>query len=101
MRDKTKDNPRNFSPTGSLGLLCKRAKSHNLLNKLLKDALPMELSGLTLCLIEGNKVFLVAKNPSTAFRAKKQKTKLLSILKKIDGLSGVELLSISIDEKKY
>ena len=43
----------------------------------------------------------VAKTPSTAFRAKKQKTKLLSILKKIDGLSGVELLSISIDEKKY
>ena len=101
MRDKTKENPRNFSPTGSLGLLFERAKSHNRLNKLLKDALPDELSGLSLCLIEGNKVFLVAKNPSTAFRAKKQKTKLLSILKKIDGLSGVELLSISIDEKKY
>ena len=101
MRDKTKENPRNFSPKGSLGLLFERAKSHNHLNKLLKDALPTELSGLSLCLIEGNKVFLVAKNSSTAFRAKKQKTKLLSILKKIDGLSGVELLSISIDEKKY
>ena len=101
MRDKTKENPRNFSPTGSLGLLFERAKSHNHLNRLLKDALPTELSGLSLCLIEDNKVFLVAKNPSTAFRAKKQKTKLLSILKKIDGLSGVELLSISIDEKKY
>ena len=101
MRDKTKENPRNFSPTGSLGLLFERAKSHNHLNKLLKDALPTELSWLSLCLIEDNKVFLVAKNPSTAFRAKKQKTKLLTILKKIDGLSGVELLSISIDEKKY
>ena len=101
MRDKTKENPRNFSPTGSLGLLFERAKSHNHVNKLLKGALPTELSGLSLCLIEGNKVFLVAKNPSTAFRAKKQKTKLLSILKKIDSLSGVELLSISIDEKKY
>ena len=101
MRDKTKENPRNFSPTGSLGLLFERAKSHNQLNKLLKDALPTELSGLSLCLIEDKKAFLVAKNPSTAFRAKKQKTKLLSILKKIDGLSGVELLSISIDEKKY
>ena len=101
MRDKTKENPRNFSPMGSLGLLFERAKSHNRLNKLLKDALPIELSGLSLCLIEGNKVFLVAKNPSSAFRAKKQKTKLLSILKKINGLSGVESLSISVDEKKY
>ena len=101
MQDKTKENPRNFNPTGSLGLLFERAKSHNHLNKLLKDALPIELSGLSLCLIEGNKVFLVAKNPSSAFRAKKQKTKLLSILKKINGLSGVESLSISVDEKKY
>ena len=99
MRDKTKENPRNFSPTGSLGLLFERAKSHNHLNKLLKDALPTELSGLSLCLIEDNKVFLVAKNPSTAFRAKKQKTKLLSILKKIDGLSGVEFYPLVLMKK--
>ena len=60
---------------------------------------PRELAGLSLCLIENNKVFLTAKNPSTAFRAKKQKNKLLSIINKIDGLSNVELLSISVDEK--
>ena len=99
MRDKTKENPRNFSPTGSLGLLFEKAKSHNHFNGLLKKELPKELDGLSLCLIENNKVFLAAKNPSTAFRAKKQKNKLLSIINKIDGLSNIELLSISVDEK--
>jgi len=43
----------------------------------------------------------VAKNSSAAFRAKKQKKQLLSEIKKIEGLSAVELISISVDEKKY
>jgi hypothetical protein len=101
MQDKTKENPTNFPPSSSLGLLFEKAKSHNHFNELLKKGLPKELAGLSLCLIENNKVFLVAINPSTAFRAQKQKNKLLSIINKIDGLSNIELLSISIDEKKY
>jgi hypothetical protein len=99
MQDKTKENPTNFTPSSGLGLLFEKAKSHNHFNELLKKGLPKELAGLSLCLIENNKVFLVAKNPSTAFRAQKQKNKLLSIINKIDGLSNIELLSISIDEK--
>ena len=99
MTDKTKENPTNFTPSGDLGLLFEKAKSHNHFNELLKKELPKELAGLSLCLIEKNKVFLAAKNPSTAFRAKKQKNKLLSIINKIDGLSNIELLSISVDEK--
>ena len=101
MQDKTKENPTNFMPAGSLGLLFKKAKSHNHFNELLKARLPEELAGLSLCLIENNTVFLVAKNPSVAFRAKKQKKQLLSAIKKIEGLSDVKLISISVDEKKY
>ena len=99
MQDKTKENPTNFSPKGSLGLLFEKAKSHNRLNALLMKDLPEELAGLSLCLIEDKKAFLAAKNSSVAFRAKKQKSKLLSIINKIDGLADIEMLSISIDEK--
>ena len=101
MQDKTKENPSNFMPAGNLGLLFEKAKSHNHFNGLLKACLPKELAGLSLCLIENNTVFLVAKNSSVAFRAKNEKTKLLSIINKIDGLAGIEMLLISIDEKKY
>ena len=99
MQDKTKENPTNFSPKGSLGLLFEKAKSHNRLNALLMKDLPKELAGLSLCLIEDKKAFLAAKNSSVAFRAKKQNNKLLSIINKIDGLADIEMLSISIDEK--
>ena len=99
MQDKTKENPTNFSPKGSLGLLFEKAKTHNRLNALLMKDLPKELAGLSLCLIEDKKAFLAAKNSSVAFRAKKQKSKLLSIINKIDGLADIEMLSISIDEK--
>ena len=99
MQDKTKENPTNFSPKGSLGLLFEKAKSHNRLNALFVRDLPKELAGLSLCLIEDKKACLVAKNSSIAFRAKKQKAKLLAIINKIDGLADIEMLSISIDEK--
>ena len=99
MQDKTKENPTNFKPGSSLGLLFERAKSHNRLNTLLKKQLPMELDGLSLCLVEDQNVFLAAKNSSVAFRAHRQKTKLLSIIKKIDGLAEIKSLTIKVDEK--
>ena len=101
MQDKSKENPTNFTPAGSLGLLFEKAKSHNHFNELLKACLTKGLAGLSLCLIENNTVFLVAENSSVAFRAKKQKKQLLSAVNKIEGLSDVELISISVDEKKY
>ena len=101
MQDKTKENPTNFSPKDGLGLLFEKAKSHNRLNALLMKDLPDELAGLSLCLIKDKKAYLAAKNSSVAFRAKNEKTKLLSIINKIDGLADIEMLSISIDEKKY
>jgi len=99
MHDKTKQNPGYFKPQGSLRNLFDRAKSHNRLNELLKAELPSELNGLSLCLVKDQQVFLIAKNSSIAFRAKKQKKKLLSIIKKIDGLDHIKLISISVDEK--
>ena len=99
MQDKTKENPTNFQPGSKLGILYEKAKSHNHFNAQLNKQLPPELSGLTLCLVDGQKVFLVAKNTSVAFRAKKQKLKLLSIIKKINGLAETKSLSINVDEK--
>ena len=51
MQDKTKENPRNFNPTGNLGLLFKKAKLHNYYNEELIKELPSELSGLSLGLM--------------------------------------------------
>ncbi len=99
MQDKSKENPTNIKAGGSLGLLFEKAKSHNWLNAQLKNKLPSELGGLSLSLVDNQKVFLVAKNSSLAFRAQKQKTKLLSIIKKIDGLAETKSLSIKVDEK--
>ena len=99
MQDKTKENPTNFQPGSKLGILYEKAKSHNHYNAQLAKQLPSELGGLSLCLVDGQIVFLVAKNTSVAFRAQKQKTKLLSIIKKIDGLADAKSLSIKVDEK--
>ena len=99
MQDKTKENPTNFQPGSKLRLLYEKAKSHNHFNAQLNKQLPSELGGLTLCLVDGQKVFLVAKNTSVAFRAQKQKAKLLSIIKKIDGLAETKYLGIKVDEK--
>jgi len=99
MHDKSKQNPGNFNPTGNLALLFNKAKLHNRYNEELIKELPPELSGLSLGLVENQKAFLVAKNPSVAYRANKQKSKLLSILKKINGLSEVKSVSIKVDEK--
>ena len=99
MQDKSKENPINFNSKSRLGFLFERAKSHNHLNMLLKKELPSELAGLSLSLVEGQTVFLVAKNVSLAYRAKRQKTKLLSIIKQIKGLTEIKSLSIRVDEK--
>ena len=99
MQDKSKQNPGNFNPTGNLGLLFNKAKMHNRFNEELIRELPPELSGLSLGLVENQKAFLVAENASVAYRANKQKSKLLSILKKINGLSEVKSVSIKVDEK--
>ena len=101
MQDKTKENPTNFKAEGKLSLMFEKAKSHNRFNSEFQSQAPAELNGLTLSLVDHQKAFLIAKNASVAYRAKRQKKLLISIIKKIDGLSDTKSLTIRVDEKKY
>ena len=101
MQDKTKENPTNFIAEGKLSSMFEKAKLHNRFNSELQSQVPVELSGLTLSLVDDQKVFLIAENASVAYRAKKQKKLLISIIKKIDGLSDTNYLVIRVNEKKY
>ena len=101
MQDKTKENPTNFKAGGKLARMLEKAKSHNRFNSEFQSQAPAELNGLTLALVDGQKVFLIAKNASVAYRAKRQKKLLISIIKKIDGLSDTKSLAVRVDEKKY
>jgi hypothetical protein len=100
MQDKTTTNLTNFKPAGGLGSLFEKAKMHNHLNSLFQKALPSKLNGLTLCLVEEQKVTLLAANASVAFRAEKQRTVLLSIVQQVDGLSHAKSVSIKIEKSK-
>ena len=101
MQDKTKENPTNFKAEGKLGTMFEKAKLHNRFNSEFQSQVPTELNGLILSLVDYQKVFLIAENASVAFRAKRQKKLLLTIIKKIEGLSGAKSLVIRVDEKKY
>ena len=100
MQDKTTINLTNFKPAGGLGSLFEKAKMHNHLNSLFQKELPLKLNGLTLCLVEEQKVTLLATNASVAFRAEKQRTVLLSIVQQVDGLSHAKSVSIKIEKSK-
>ena len=100
MQDKTTTNLTKFKPTGGLRLLFKKAKMHNHLNSLFQKALPSKLNGLTLCLVEEQKVSLLATNASLAFRAEKQRKDLLSIVQQLDGLSHTKSVSIKVEKSK-
>ena len=100
MQDKTTINLTNFKPAGGLGSLFEKAKMHNHLNSLFQNVLPSKLNGLTLCLVEEQKVTLLATNASVAFRAEKQRKALLSIVQQVDGLSHATSVSIKIKKSK-
>ena len=100
MQDKTTTNLTNFKPAGGLGSLFEKAKMHNHLNSLFQKVLPSKLNGLTLCLVEEQKVTLLATNASVAFRAEKQRKVLLSIVQQVDGLSNAKSVSIKIEKSK-
>jgi len=53
-----------------------------------------------LCLVEKQKVTLLATNASVAFRAEKQRKELLSIVQQVAGLSHVKSVSIIIEKSK-
>ena len=101
MQDKTKGNPTNFKVGSNLSSLFERAKEHNNLNSLLKEQFSDQFKGLDLCFLDAKNVTLMAKNSSVAFRAEKQKTKLLSLIKQIEGLTNIKSLTIKVDKKNY
>jgi len=98
MKDKTTANLTNFKPTGELGEMFEKAKLHNHLNSLLQDLLPPQFKGITLCLVKEQKVTLLAPNPSIAYRAEKQRPALLAIIQRIDGLSSINTVAITLDK---
>ena len=101
MQDKTKRNPTNFKVGSNLSSLFEKAKEHNRLNTLIKVQFSEQFKGLNLCFLDSQNVTLIAKNSSIAFRAEKQKTKLLSLIKQIKGLSNIKSITIKVDKKNY
>ena len=98
MKDKTTANLTNFKPSGELGEMFEKAKLHNHLNSLLQGLLPPQFKGVTLCLVKEQKVTLLAPNPSIAYRAEKQRPALLAIIQRIDGLSSINTVAITLDK---
>jgi hypothetical protein len=101
MQDKTKGNPTNFKVGSNLSALFEKAKEHNHLNMLIKRRFSDQFKGLNLCFLDSKCVTLIAKNSSIAFRAEKQKTKLLYFIKEIEGLKNIKSITIKIDKKNY
>jgi len=101
MQDKTKGNPTNFKVGSDLSTLFEKAKEHNHFNSLLKTQFSGQFKGLNLCFLSSQSVTLLAKNSSIAFRAEKQKTKLLSLIKQIEGLTDIKSITIKVDKKNY
>ena len=101
MQDKTKGNPTNFKVGSNLSSLFEKAQEHNRLNVLIKDQFSDQFKGLNLCFLGPQSVTLLAKNSSIAFRSEKQKTKLLSLIKQIEGLANIKSITIKVDKKNY
>ena len=98
MKDKTTANLTNYKPSGELGEMFEKAKMHNHFNTLLQGLLPHQFKGITLCLVKEQKATLLAPNPSIAYRAEKQQPALLAIIQRIDGLSSINTVSITLDK---
>ena len=98
MAYKPTTNLTNFKPAGGLGSLFKKAKMHNQLDDQLQVLLDVQFKGLSLCLVEGNCVTLIAPNPAIAYRANKQQAVLLVIVQQIQGLSNTTKLLIKVNK---
>jgi len=101
MQDKTKGNPTNFKVGSNLSSLFEKAKEHNKFNSKIKAQFPGQFKGLTLCFLNTQSLTLLAKNSSIAFRAEKQKTLLISLIKQIEGLTNIKSITIKVDKKNY
>ena len=98
MSDKLTTNLTNYTPKGELGELLAKAKAHNHFDTQLQPLLVVQFKDIRLCLIEGNVVTFIASNASAAFRANKQRSKLLGIVKQIDKLSAIEKVVVKLNK---
>ena len=100
MSDKLTTNLANYSPKGGLGELLKKAKAHNHFDAQLQPLLPVQFKDIHLCLIEDNVATFVASSASAAFRANKQRSILLEIVKQVDGLSTIEKAVVKLNKNQ-
>ena len=100
MTFKTTTNLTNFKSTGALGDLLERARTHNQLDDQLQSLLDAQFKGLSLCLVEGQSVTLVASNSAVAYRADKQRQALIAIIREIQELSNTTKLLIKVNKKE-
>ena len=94
-------NTSNFTPKGKLGALFTQARMFNQLNDQLSTLLPSAFKTLSLCTLKDNTATFVTHNQAVAFRAQKQQSTLLDILKNIDALSNIQKIIIKVDLKEY
>ncbi len=100
MTYKPTTNLTNFKPTGALESLFKKAKTHNQLDDQLQVLLDKQFKGLSLCLVAGKSVTLMASNSALAYRANKQRGALLSTVQQIQDLSNTTKLLIKVNKKE-
>ena len=77
----------------------KKAKIHNQLDDQLQELLDGQFKGLSLCLVEGDCVTLIAPNSAIAYRANKQQAVLLVVVRQIQSLSNTTKLLIKVNKK--
>ena len=87
-----------YKDAKGLAALLEKAKHHNHLNQLLKEVIPAQLKGITLCLIQGEKAVFIAENSALAFRAQKQRKDLLVTINELKELSHIKSISIKVNK---
>jgi len=80
--------------------LLTKAKEHNHFDAQLQPLLGVQFKDIHLCLIENNVATFIASNSSAAFRANKQRSKLLGIVKQIDKLSTIEKVVVKLNKNQ-
>ncbi len=100
MGDKLTINTTNYNPKGGLGKLLAKAKAHNHFDSQLQPLLADQFKDIHLCLIKDNVATFIVSNASAAFRANKQRSKLLGIVKQIDKLSTIEKVVVKLNKNQ-
>ncbi len=100
MGDKLTINTTNYNPKEGLGKLLAKAKAHNHFDSQLRPLLDDQFKDIHLCLIKDSVATFIAPSAAVAFRANKQRSKLLRIVKQIDGLSTIEKVVVKLNKNQ-